>query len=451
MRFEAGISVHELNTEAKKVGLTIPNLGSIDEQSVAGAIGTGTHGGSLRHGLMSDQVRKLRIMLASGEVVTCSADENLELFRAALISLGALGIVVEIEMAMARHCHIEWEQSIQPLSYVFDNWDTTLWTETEFVRVWWLPHTKRAIVWKADKTDKPLRPARKSWLGGKLGYYTYYFLLLLSHKFPSMLPRIEWFIFGLQYGFRTGKSSINSAVQEQREGLLMDCLYSQFVNEWAIPLDKGPEAIRRLSAWLNGESEQVTDIPFDNRNLYVHAPIEVRVTNTSDVAFTPGNSSSKKQANIESRPRPFLDPTVRHPSTPTLYLNATLYRPWGLSPPSHKRYYDAFEYVMRQYDGRPHWAKNFTTVTNADIRNMYGGGGGGGGYTNADAKTEDRLSRWLAVRARVDPKGMFVGDWLRRLILGDGTDGDQLPLEEVQVTCKPASDGGTDWFGRQAY
>ena len=449
MRFEAGIRLHDLNLEAKKHNLTIPNLGSIDAQSVAGAIATGTHGSTLRHGLVSDEVRALRIMLASGEVVQCSAEENLELFRAALVSLGALGVVVEIEMAMAEHCNIEWEQRIQPLSYVLEHWDTTLWTQTEFVRVWWLPHTRRAIVWKADKTDKPLRPARKSWYGGKLGYYTYYFLLLLSHKFPSLLPSIEWFVFGMQYGFSPGKSSANSAVQEQREGLLMDCLYSQFVNEWAIPLNKGPEAIRRLSGWLNGADQQTTGIPFDNKNLYVHAPIEVRVTNTSDISgstLTSGdsntNATSKEQPLSKSetnpRPRPFLDPTIttadnNTTSTPTLYLNATLYRPWGLSPPSHERYYAAFEFLMRQLDGRPHWAKNFTTVTAADIRHMYGGGGadfdpsGAASITNGNkgstgstnGENNNRLSRWLAVRQEVDPQGMFVGDWLRRFILGN--------------------------------
>ena len=554
MRFEAGIRLHDLNLEAKKYGLTIPNLGSIDAQSVAGAIATATHGSSLRHGLLSDGVRALWIMLASGEVVRCSADENLELFRAALVSLGALGVVVEVEMVMAAHCNIEWEQSIQPLSYVFDHWDTTLWTQTEFVRVWWLPHTRRAIVWKADKTEKPLRPARKSWLGGKLGYYTYFFLLLLSHKIPSLLPFVEWFVFGLQYGFRTGESSINSAVQEQREGLLMDCLYSQFVNEWAIPLNKGPEAIRRLSAWLNGADEQVTGIPFDNKNLYVHAPIEVRVTNTSDrssTSTTPNDNTNATSTSTSSttsplpptgekttppvRPRPFLDNTTDN--TPTLYFNATLYRPWGLSPPSHERYYAAFEFVMRQLGGRPHWAKNFATVTSTDVRNMYGSrasldtaetstttststntstdtSGAATSDENERNKTEnDLLSRWLAVRQRVDPHGMFVGDWLRRIVLGDRRhavgrsgqdkvgdgadlddgldDGDvdgaddscgeecdekatmkkkkdgrvdfaaglrgagavgyyRLPLEEVRVACRSAGDGGKEWFGRQA-
>merc|ERR1712093_445848 len=57
-----------------------------------------------------------------------------------------------------------------------------------------------------------------------------------------------WFVFGMQYGFPNG--STTSAIQPSRQALLMNCLYSQFVNEWAIPLHKGPEALRRLSSRL---------------------------------------------------------------------------------------------------------------------------------------------------------------------------------------------------------
>ena len=63
---------------------------------------------------------------------------------------------------------------------------------------------------------------------------------------------------------------------------------------------------------------------------------------------------------------------------------------------------------------------------------MYGGGGadfdpsGAASITNVNKGSTDntdgennRLSRWLAVRQEVDPQGMFVGDWLRRFILGN--------------------------------
>ena len=96
-----------------------------------------------------------------------------------------------------------------------------------------------------------------TWYGGKLGFHTYQSLLYVAQWAPRLLPWIEWFVFGMQYGFRDGH--VASTVEDGHKGLLMDCLYSQFVNEWAIPLEKGPEALTRLSAWLNGDEQTGED------------------------------------------------------------------------------------------------------------------------------------------------------------------------------------------------
>jgi len=94
-------------------------------------------------------------------------------------------------------------------------------------------------------TTEALQPPPKVFYSGKLGYHIYHNLLALSHWFPSILPWIEWFVFGMEFGFKPG-AVVTEAVQPSREGLLLDCLYSQFVNEWALPLEKGPEALTRL-------------------------------------------------------------------------------------------------------------------------------------------------------------------------------------------------------------
>ncbi|KAK4975685.1 hypothetical protein LTR28_008866, partial [Elasticomyces elasticus] len=159
---EGGIRLRDLNLAANRYGLTMPNLGSIDEQSIAGAIATATHGSSLKHGLMSESVKSLRIVLSNGSAVRCSAEQNTDLFRAALVSLGALGIIVEIEYQMIPACNIEWEQTLRPLSDVLSDWDKDLWTQKEYTRVWWLPYMKRAIVWSATKTDHPIRQAESN-------------------------------------------------------------------------------------------------------------------------------------------------------------------------------------------------------------------------------------------------------------------------------------------------
>ncbi|KAF2843542.1 L-gulonolactone/D-arabinono-1,4-lactone oxidase [Patellaria atrata CBS 101060] len=409
---QGGIRLRDLNLAAKEYGLTMRNLGSIDEQSIVGAISTATHGSSLEHGLMSQSVKSLRIVLANGQVVSCSESQNTDLFRAALVSLGALGIIVEVEFELITHTNIEWTQTLFPLDDVLTDWESTLWRSAEFTRVWWLPYMKRAIVWRAVRTDKPPRPPMSNWYGGSIGYHTYHILLWMSNYVPRILPAIEWFVFGMQYGFKDYTST--TGVEEMRTGLLMNCLYSQFVNEWALPLHKGPETITRLSAWLNGEPESKHRIPFSARGLYVHCPVEVRVSDTTTAPT-----------------RAFLDNTVE--DGPTLYLNATLYRPYLQDPPCRERYYEAFEWLMKEMGAKPHWAKNFSTVTQPEIHAMFG--------TN--------LTSYLRVRNEVDPDGQFVGPWHRRYILpADSLGG--LPIEEREVNRRPAKSGGVVWYGEQA-
>lgn len=421
---EAGIRLWHLGEKLEEHGLMLSNLGSIDSQSIAGVIATGTHGSSLQHGLLSECILSLTLMLANGQLVRCTHEHNQALFRAALVSLGALGIVVEVTFQTESMYKVAWHQQRQPLSKVLAEWSRDLWTAHEFVRVWWLPYEKSAIVWHADKTDLPECEPPKSFYGQALGYHIYHNLLALSNYFPRILPWVEWLVFGLQYGFKA-ESEVTEAVQPARKGLLMNCLYSQFVNEWALPLEKGPEAIIRLSAWLHGDVETAR-IPFPVEGVWVHCPVEVRVTNSM----------------LNEKPRPFLDPTCR--DGPTLYLNATLYRPYLRDPPCRARYYEAFEWLMREMGAKPHWAKNFTVTGNHELHALYG----------AD------MDEWLKVRNEVDPDGMFLGEWHHRNLplstgsahVGDvSNDAFPLPLLEREtivrhVDVRGAGDG-LEWIG----
>ncbi|KAE8402736.1 D-arabinono-1,4-lactone oxidase-domain-containing protein [Aspergillus pseudonomiae] len=420
---EAGIRLKDLGKRLERHGLTLSNLGSIDEQSIAGVISTGTHGSSLRHGLISECITSLKLVLANGQLVRCSATNNPSLFRAALISLGALGIIVEVTFKAEASFKVAWRQTRRSLSSVLAEWSAGLWTSHEFIRVWWMPYEKSAIVWHADKTDLPLRAPPATFYGETIGYHIYHNLLALANYFPRILPWVEWFVFGLQYGFRS-EAKVTEAVEPARAGLLMNCLYSQFVNEWALPLEKGPEAIIRLSAWLNGDTETAR-IPFSVEGLWVHCPIEVRVADSTH----------------NKNPRPFLDPS--HHDGPTLYLNATLYRPYLQDPPCKDRYYEAFEWLMREMGAKPHWAKNFQVTGRHELQGLYG----------------KDMDEWLKVRQEVDPDGMFLGEWHRRNLALPGGENDGtmstesriLPLLEREKSRRRANfrgaGDGLEWIG----
>lgn len=79
---EAGIRLWQLGEKLEEYGLMLSNLGSIDSQSIAGVIATGTHGSSMQHGLLSECILSLTLMLANGRLVRCSPEHNQALFRA---------------------------------------------------------------------------------------------------------------------------------------------------------------------------------------------------------------------------------------------------------------------------------------------------------------------------------------------------------------------------------
>jgi D-arabinono-1,4-lactone oxidase len=225
---QAGIRLYELIAELDRRGWAMPNLGSIMEQSIAGAIATGTHGSSLRHGYLSDSIVSLKILLSDGRLVECSHERNPDLFQAALVSLGGLGIVTHVSYQAIPAYRVKWEQEAVKLPNFLESW-SHVWEKSEYVRCWWFPYSERTIVWHGQKTEDQLKEPPKSWYGAAVGRYTYELLLYVATWFPKLMPRVERFVFNMQYGMDEGIKG--SATQKSYQALTMDCLFSQFVNE----------------------------------------------------------------------------------------------------------------------------------------------------------------------------------------------------------------------------
>ncbi|MEE2777285.1 MAG: D-arabinono-1,4-lactone oxidase, partial [Acidobacteriota bacterium] len=96
----AGTPIYALGRPLHDAGLALHNFGDIDRQTIAGATGTGTHGTGLELGNLSSIVTGARIALASGELVDCGPECNADLWQAARLSLGALGVATRLELAL---------------------------------------------------------------------------------------------------------------------------------------------------------------------------------------------------------------------------------------------------------------------------------------------------------------------------------------------------------------
>ena len=70
---QAGMPLHRLNRTLQAAGRAMSNLGDIEEQTISGAISTGTHGTGAAFGGLATQVRALELVLSDGSVLACSA------------------------------------------------------------------------------------------------------------------------------------------------------------------------------------------------------------------------------------------------------------------------------------------------------------------------------------------------------------------------------------------
>jgi FAD/FMN-containing dehydrogenase len=103
----AGWSLKALTAALWDQGLSLINQGDINPQSLAGAISTGTHGTGAELGSLSTQACGFRLMTADGAIVECGPDQNPELYQAQRLSLGLLGVAVEIRIHVVPAYHLE--------------------------------------------------------------------------------------------------------------------------------------------------------------------------------------------------------------------------------------------------------------------------------------------------------------------------------------------------------
>jgi FAD/FMN-containing dehydrogenase len=82
------------------IGWSPAVMQSNNDFGVASTFSVNAHGWPVPHGPFGTTVRQIRLMLADGELVTCSATENAALFRLAMGGYGLAGIVVDVDVAM---------------------------------------------------------------------------------------------------------------------------------------------------------------------------------------------------------------------------------------------------------------------------------------------------------------------------------------------------------------
>ncbi|MCP4840613.1 MAG: FAD-binding protein, partial [Halieaceae bacterium] len=94
----AGTQLGDLGQPLETAGQALINMPDIDEQILAGCLATATHGTGAGIGCMSDYIQALQLVDGRGDLVDCSRDQNPDIFRAAQVSLGAMGVITQVRL-----------------------------------------------------------------------------------------------------------------------------------------------------------------------------------------------------------------------------------------------------------------------------------------------------------------------------------------------------------------
>ncbi|MCW3107108.1 MAG: FAD-binding protein [Segetibacter sp.] len=95
---EGGIKYGVLAPYLDEKGFALHNLASLPHISVAGSIATATHGSGVGNGNLATAVTALEMVTADGNVVHLSKDKDGENFLAAVVGLGALGVITKVTL-----------------------------------------------------------------------------------------------------------------------------------------------------------------------------------------------------------------------------------------------------------------------------------------------------------------------------------------------------------------
>ena len=175
---QPGIILWQLNQYLDSQGLALKNLGSISDQSIAGAISTATHGTGIQYQILGSQIEEFTLVKANGEKIVINKDRDKDLFDLSLVNLGCLGIITSITINVVPAFNLHDETYIANFDEVINKLDELIHS-TDHFKLWWFPHTEEVVVYRYTRTNKPSNDSRlRQWFMDELVSVNAYRLML---------------------------------------------------------------------------------------------------------------------------------------------------------------------------------------------------------------------------------------------------------------------------------
>ncbi|MFI1994604.1 D-arabinono-1,4-lactone oxidase [Actinoplanes sp. NPDC020271] len=188
---QAGMRLSSLNALLAANGLAMPNLGDIDAQTVAGAISTATHGTGIEHATLASCVEAVTLVTAKGTIERY--DRESPEFPAAVVGLGALGVLVEVTLRCVPEFVLLADEKPMSLADVLAGLNDWI-PANDHVEFFWYPYTDRAslkINKRVDVHDRPL-PKFRAWLDDDfLSNTVFEGVCKIGRRFPGVVPTLN--------------------------------------------------------------------------------------------------------------------------------------------------------------------------------------------------------------------------------------------------------------------
>lgn len=306
----AGTTLKHLSTALSAHGLSLTNMGDIMEQTVAGAVSTGTHGTGRDSGSIAAQITGLELVTADGSVLSCSAGQNPEVFAAARVGLGALGVITAITFAVEPEFLLRAREEPMPLGRVTAEFDQLV-AENEHFEFYWFPHTESCTTKRNNRSSGPAAPNGRigAWMEDELlSNGVFGAACALGRAVPAAVPGIAT-LAARALSARTYTDVPYKVFTSPRRVRFLEM-------EYALPREAAMAALRELRAVI------------ERKRLRIAFPVEVRTAPADDIPLSTASGRD------------------------TAYLAVHMYR-----GTPHRAYFTAAEQIMTAHGGRPHWGK----------------------------------------------------------------------------------------------
>jgi FAD-linked oxidoreductase len=352
-----GTRLREIAELLAPYGLALPVMGDIDHQSIAGAIQTGTHGTGARFTGFAGMVRALRIALPDGSILDTSLEDELgqdpELFQAARLGLGAIGVILEVTLACVPGYRLGLTESTVDLEEAAGAFlaDSAI---SDHHELFWFPRSRLVT----QRTMRRLPAAAPRQRAHPLAEFTQRELLgngawgMLCTA-AAVAPPLSRPIGGLASRVFAG-----APVTDDSSKVFVAPRRVRFhESEWALPAEHFEAAFAALRRRFEEEDVQIT------------FPLEIRRVAADDVWLSTAHGRD------------------------TVYIAAHRHHREEAGP-----YLLMVQRTLAPFAARPHWGKQHWLGAR-ELARLY-----------------PRFEDFTAVRAAADPDGMLMTPYLRHLL-----------------------------------